>query len=97
VDTGSRALGLHFMNVRDLRGRPCLDAGGERLGTVAAVVTRVDGAVDVLVLEDRPRGRVHRLTLDDVEIDEQGNLWRCSPWRAYRAVAPATADSLIER
>ena len=97
MDTGSPLLGLHFMNVRDLRGRPCFDAGGDRLGVVVAVVSRVGGAVDLLVLKDRPHGRVLRLTLDEVEIDEQGSLWRRSPWRAYRAVAAATADSLIER
>ena len=85
------------MNVRELRGRPCFDAGGDRLGVVAAVVSRADGAVDLLVLKDSPRGRVVRLTLDDVEIDGQGWLWRRSPWRAYRAVAPVAADSLIVR
>ena len=97
MDTESRFLGLQFMDVRELRGCPFFEADGERLGNVAAVVPRMDGTVDILVLEGSPRGRVHRLTLDEVEIDEEDVLWRRSPGRAYRVVAPTPADSLTER
>ena len=89
--------GLRFLDVRHLRGATVLDAGGESLGGVAAVLTRLDGAVDLLVAEPAPRGRVFRVALDDVEIDELGRLWRRPRRQAHRLAVPAAAESLTER
>jgi hypothetical protein len=46
---------------------------------------------------DTPRGRVFRVALDGVEIDELGRLWRRPGWRVYRVAVPAAAESLTER
>lgn len=97
MDTQWQFAGLRFLDVRDLRGSAILDAGGARLGSVAAVLPRLDGEVDILVDEDTPRGRVFRVALDDVEIDDLGRLWRRPGWRLYRVAVPAAAESLTER
>ena len=97
MDTQWQFAGLRFLDVRDLRGTAVLDADGARLGSVGAVLPRLDGAVDILIAEDTPRGRVFRVALDDVEIDELGRLWRRPGWRVYRVAVPATAESLTER
>ena len=89
--------GLRFLDVRDLRGATVLDVEGASLGTVSAVLPRLDGAVDVLVAEESPRGRVFRVALNDVEIDELGRLWRRPRWRAHRIAVPAQVESLTER
>ena len=91
-------LGWRFLSLADLRGRILLDGEGRRLGTVTAAVTRLGGGVDLLVPKDIPRGRVLRVALDHVEIEEAGNLWRRIPRRLYRiAVTAPTAGSLSER
>jgi hypothetical protein len=97
VDTGWQFAGLRFLDVRDLRGATVLDAGGATLGSVAAVLPRLDGAVDVLIGEESARGRVHRAALDDLEIDELGRLWRRPDRSAYGIAVPAPAESLTER
>ena len=97
MDTEWRFAGLRFLDVRDLRGASVLAADGSGLGTVAAVLPRLDGAVDVLVTEACLNGRVLRVALDEVEIDELGRLWRRPEWRAYRVAVPMPAESLTER
>lgn len=97
MDTEWRFAGLRFLDVRDLKGASVVDAGGRGLGTVSAVLPRLDGAIDVLVAEDSPRGRVLRVALDEVEIDELGRLWRRPEWRVHRVAVPAPAQSLTER
>ena len=97
MDTEWQFAGLRFLDVRDLKGTTVLDAAGARLGNVGAVLPRLDGAVDILFDEDAPRGRVFRVALDDVEIDELGRLWRRPGWSVYRVAVPAPADSLTER
>jgi hypothetical protein len=97
VDTEFRFAGLRFLDVRDLRGTAVLDADGALLGSVGAVLPRLDGAVDILIAEDTPRGRVFRVALDEVEIDELGRLWRRPGWRVYRVAVPAPAESLTDR
>jgi hypothetical protein len=97
VDTEWRFAGLRFLDVRDLRGASVVDPEGRGLGTVTAVLPRLDGAIDVLVTEDSPRGRVLRVALNEVEIDELGRLWRRPEWRAYRVAVPVPAGSLTER
>lgn len=97
MDTEWRFAGLRFVDVRDLRGASVLAADGTGLGTVSAVLPRLDGAVDVLVSPDSPRGRVLRVGLDEVEIDELGRLWQRPEWRAYRVAVPVPAESLTER
>ena len=64
MDTDWRFAGLRFLDVRDLRGSTVVEADGTSLGSVSAVLPRLDGAVDVLVAEDTPRGRVFRVALD---------------------------------
>ena len=97
MDTEWQFAGLRFLDVRDLKGTVVLDADGTRLGSVGAVLPRLDGAVDVLIDKDTPRGRVFRVALDDVEIDALGRLWRRPGWRLYRIAVPAPAESLTER
>ena len=97
MDTEWQFAGLRFLDVRDLKGSTVLEADGTRLGSVGAVLPRLDGAVDILINEATPRGRVFRVALDDVEIDELGRLWRRPGWRLYRVVVPAPAESLTER
>jgi hypothetical protein len=97
VETGWQFAGLRFLDVRSLKGTTLLDADGQKLGSVAAVVPRLEGAVDLLVAEDDSRARVLRVSLDDVEIDELGRLWRRPGWRAYRVIVPSPAESLTER
>ena len=97
METDWRFAGLRFLDVRDLRGSTVVEADGTSLGSVSAVLPRLDGAVDVLVAEDTPRGRVFRVALDEVEIDELGRLWRRPEWRAYRVAVPVPAESLTER
>jgi hypothetical protein len=97
MNTEWQFAGLRFLDVRDLKGSTVLEADGTRLGSVGAVLPRLDGAVDILIDKDTPRGRVFRAALDDVEIDELGRLWRRSGWRLYRVAVPAPADSLTER
>jgi hypothetical protein len=97
MDTEWQFAGLRFLDVHDLKGTAVLDADGTSLGSVGAVLPRLDGAVDILVSEDTPRGRVFRVDLDDVEIDELGRLWRRPGWRVYRVAVPAPAESLTER
>jgi len=97
VDTKWRFAGLRFLDVRDLRGATVLDGDGRGLGTVSAVLPRLDGAVDVLVTEDSPRGRVLRVALDEVEIDELGRLCRRTEWRVHRVAVPVPAEAVTER
>jgi hypothetical protein len=97
VDTESHFAGLRFMDVRDLKGTVLLDADGTTLGSVAAVLSRLDGAVDILAAEDTSRRRVLRVSLDDVEIDEMGRLWRRPACRYYRIAVPVPVESLTER
>ncbi len=97
MDTELHFAGLRFMDVLDLRGAPVLGADGATLGSVAAVLPRLDGAIDILVAEDTPRGRVVRIVLEDLEIDELGRLWRRPAWRALHIAVPAPAESLTER
>jgi hypothetical protein len=97
VDTEWQFAGLRFLDVRDLKGTAVLDPDGARLGNVSAVLPRLDGAVDILIDTDSPRGRVFRLALNDVEMDELGRLWRRPGWRVYRVAVPAPAESLTER
>ena len=97
MDTEWQFAGLRFLDVRDLKGTAVLDADGASLGNVSAVLPRLDGAVDVLIGTDSPRGRVFRVALDDVEIDELGRLWRRPGWTVHRVVVPAPAESLTER
>ena len=92
-----RFAGLRFLDVRDLKEAPVLDVDGTPLGSVAAVLPQRDGAVDVLVAEDTPRRRVFRASLDDLEIDERGRLWRRPASRYYRIAVPAPVESLTER
>jgi hypothetical protein len=97
MNTEWQFAGLRFLDVPDLKGSTVLEADGTRLGSVGAVLPRLDGAVDILIDKDTPRGRVFRVALDDVEIDELGRLWRRSGWRLYRVTVPAPAESLTER
>ncbi|MGD0448553.1 MAG: hypothetical protein ABSB36_08055 [Candidatus Dormibacteria bacterium] len=97
MNTEWQFAGLRFLDVRDLKGTAILDTDGARLGSVGAVLPRLDGAVDILIDKDTPRGRVFRVALDDVEIDELGRLWRRPGWRVYRVAVPAAAESLTER
>ena len=107
MDTRSQFAGLRFLDVRRLKGAPVLDADATTLGSVAAVLPFSDGTVHMLVGEDAPRGRVLRLPLDELEIDELGRLWRRPAWSACRIalrvpVAPLPvetfrAESLTER
>ena len=97
MDTEWQFAGLRFLDVRDLKGTTVLVAAGARLGNVGAVLPRLDGAVDILIDEDAPRGRVFRVALDDVEIDELGRLWPRPGWRVHRVAVPAAAESLTER
>ena len=97
MDTEWRFAGLRFLDVRDLKGTAVLDTDGSKLGHVGAVLPRLDEAVDILISEDTPRGRVFRVALDDVEIDELGRLWRRPGWRVYRVAVPAPAESLTDR
>ena len=97
MDTEWRFAGLRFLDVRDLKGTAVLDTDGSKLGHVGAVLPRLDGAVDILISEDTPRGRVVRVALDDGEIDELGWLWRRPGWRGHRVAVPAAAESLTER
>lgn len=97
MDTEWRFAGLRFLDVRDLKGTAVLDTDGSKLGHVGAVLPGLDGAVDILIAEDTPRGRVFRVALDDVEIDELGRLWRRPGWRVYRVAVPAPAESLTDR
>jgi hypothetical protein len=97
MDTEWQFAGLRFLDVRDLRGAAVLDADGTSLGSVGAVLPRLDGAIDILIDKDTPRGRVFRVALDDVEIDELGRLWRRPGWRVHRVAVPAPAESLTER
>ncbi|HYA01293.1 MAG TPA: hypothetical protein VEK76_13240 [Candidatus Binatia bacterium] len=93
-----RRLGWRFLSLGQLRGRILLDGAGRRLGAVEATLLRADGGVDLLVPEDSPRGRVLRLSLDDVEVDGAGNLWRRLHRRLYRVtVSPAPVTSLAKR
>ncbi len=72
--------------------------GPSRLGSVAAAALRLDGGVDLLVREDDPRGRVLKVALDDLEIDDDGVLWRHRPGRLCRVVVLAKpVGSLTER
>jgi hypothetical protein len=97
VDTEWRFAGLRFLDVRDLKGTAVLDTDGSKLGHVGAVLPRLDEAVDILISEDTPRGRVFRVALDDVEIDELGRpRWRHG-WRVHRVAVPTVAKSLTER
>ena len=97
MDTDWRFAGLRFLDVGDLRGAPLLGADGRSLGTVSAALPGLDGAVDLLVTEESPRGRVLRVGLDELEIDELGRLWRRPEWRVYRVAIPVPAESLTER
>ena len=97
MDTEWRFAGLRFLDVRDLKGTAVLDTDGSKLGHAGAVLPRLDGAVDILISEDTPRGRVFRVALDDVEIDELGWLWRRPGWRVHRVAVPAAAESLTVR
>jgi len=97
MNTEWQFAGLRFLDVRDLKSTAILDTDGARLGSVGAVLPRLDGAVDILIDKDTPRGRVFRVALDDVEIDELGRLWRRPGWRVYRVAVPAAAESLTER
>jgi hypothetical protein len=97
VDTEWRFADLRFLDVRDLKGTAVLDTDGSELGHVGAVLPRLDGAVDILISEDTPRGRVFRVALDDVEIDELERVWRRPGWRLHRVAVPAAAESLTER
>jgi hypothetical protein len=97
MDTEWQFAGLRFLDVRALKGTAVLDADGTSLGSVGAVLPRLDGAVDILIDMDAPRGRVFRVALDGVEIDELGRLWRRPGWRVYRVAVPAAAESLTER
>ncbi len=97
MDSETR-LGWRFVNLADLRARAVLDPGGSRLGSVAAAALRLDGGVDLLVREDDPRGRVLKVSLDDLEIDDDGVLWLHPPRRLWRiAVLAKPAGSLTER
>lgn len=97
MNTEWQFAGMRFLDVRDLRGADVLDSDGTSLGSVVAVLPRIDGAVDILIDTDTPRGRVFRVALDEVEIDELGRLWRRPGWRVYRVAVPAAAESLTER
>lgn len=97
METEWQFAGLRFLDVRQLKGATVCDSGGENLGAVAALLPRLDGAVDVLVAEVAPRGRVVRVALDELEIDELGRLWRRPRWRTYRIAVPVAAESLTER
>ncbi len=97
MDTEWQFAGMRFLDVRDLKGTAVLDADGASLGKVSAVLPRLDGAVDLLIDTDTSRGRVFRVALDEVEIDELGRLWRRPGWRLHRVAVPAPAGSLTER
>jgi hypothetical protein len=97
MNTEWQFAGMRFLYVRDLRGADVLDSDGTSLGSVVAVLPRIDGAVDILIDTDTPRGRVFRVALDEVEIDELGRLWRRPGWTVHRVVVPAPAESLTER
>jgi hypothetical protein len=97
MNTEWQFAGMRFLDVRDLRGADVLDSDGTSLGSVVAVLPRIDGAVDILIDTDTPRGRVFRVALDEVEIDELGRLWRRPGWTVHRVVVPAPAESLTER
>ena len=97
MNTEWQFAGMRFLDVRDLRGADVLDSDGTSLGSVVAVLPRIDGAVDILIDTDTPRGRVFRVALDEVEIDELGRLWRQPGWTVHRVVVPAPAESLTER
>ncbi len=97
MDAHGQFGGLRFLDARELKGATVFDVEGASLGSVAAVLARLDGAVDLLVREGGPRWRALRVALDDVEIDDQGRLWRRPGWRVYRIGVPAPAESLTER